>query len=230
MRLTPPPLPTHVVSFDLGGKKISKDELSSDDETETINEHVIERRRLAHIPSAEGDDGFESLNGNNSNGSEIGDPHETNKKSDDQDSDDENDCIDENDINQNEPKNCSANSPSNIMFGSILRNRGKRQNNVCDIDDNEYNVNKNCYEDNNDKWSENVSISGSGSTVRFRSHRNNYSDGGSSTNLSAEQIKLDKSRLGCRNPWVRELFEQRNSPSNDGRKIRKVRIHEFIKI
>lgn len=224
-----PPSNGQSVSFELGGQRLMRGETFRKVEVESP---VLGERRRNENPrnptgSAEGDDGFESLNGNNSNGSDNGDELDFNG-----DVDEVKDGHESDDDKDTEAVNlCDNKIPIGILYESKLRKRL----NVRKSDLEEKSCNRE-EEDSREKWaesnvvSEDVSI-GSESTVRIREGLKAYSDGGSSTNLSTEPGGGGRREKRCkpgagvrfRNSWVQEMLEQRNSLSEAAtRKLRKV--------
>lgn len=175
LSLTPPII--HGVTFKLDN---DKKKVIEDNNSPILRHRRSHSSRLAQI-SVE-DDGFESLNGNNSNGSENGEDsanYNAQKKP-----------SDTNHVNFNDQLEQYSDNSNIILYKEKILKRpiskvnpvGRKCNSFRSTKESEFwDINE-----SKDNIFENMSTS-SGNTVRFRCGPQVCSDGGSSTNLSGDQ-------------------------------------------
>lgn len=207
-----PPSNGQSVSFELGGQRLMRGERfrKVDIESPVLGERRRNENPRNPTGSAEGDDGFESLNGNNSNGSDNGDELNFNGDVDEIKDGHESDEEIDDDKGTEAVNLCDNKIPIGILYESKLRKRiivrkSDLEEKSCEREE----------DDSREEWVENnvvpehVSI-GSESTVRIREGPRACSDGGSSTNLSTEPVGGGRREKRCktgagvrfRNSWV----------------------------
>lgn len=222
LSLTPPT--SQCVKFNLDSVSGTRRKSLDDDN----NSSPILRRRRTNGNvgnarfSAEGDDGFESLNGNNSNGSENGDDYNITKKTDSSAEVEKEKVVDSN----KDKAHACEDAPNLKQYKDKRPKRSMNKGNQFDRKFYPFTDKKSDpdYWDNADskdsKTYENVSV-GSGNTVRFRRGPQLCSDGGSSTNLSGDQGPCESDEWYDFN-WLKVKEKHGSRSECRGRKSRKV--------